>query len=152
MNDEDSKTILKALGGTRGLLDSGLPALVFLIVFTSTHKLNDAIYGALIISAVLALIRIVRKDTLQHALSGLLGVAVCAIFSRSTGKAQDFYLPGLIINVVCRVANAWARPWADYWRGYAMANQSAKKSRVHACRLDLGGAVRLPARRPISAL
>jgi hypothetical protein len=100
MNDEDSKTILKALGGTRGLLDSGLPALVFLIVFTSTHKLNDAIYGALIISAVLALIRIVRKDTLQHALSGLLGVAVCAIFSRSTGKAQDFYLPGLIINVV----------------------------------------------------
>jgi hypothetical protein len=161
MNDEDSKTILKALGGTRGLLDSGLPALVFLIVFTSTHKLNDAIYGALIISAVLALIRIVRKDTLQHALSGLLGVAVCAIFSRSTGKAQDFYLPGLIINVVygtlyavanCRVATAWARPWADYWRGYAMANQSAKKSRVHACRLDLGGAVRLPARRPISAL
>jgi hypothetical protein len=100
MNDEDSKTILNALGGTRGLLDSGLPALVFLIIFTSTHKLNDAIYGALIVSAVLALIRLIRKDTLQHALSGLLGVAICALFSRSTGKAQDFYLPGLIINVV----------------------------------------------------
>lgn len=100
MNEEDSKTILKALGGTRGLLDSGLPALIFLIVFTSTHKLNDAIYGALIVAAILALIRIVRKDTLQHALSGLIGVAVCAIFSRSTGRAQDFYLPGLIINVV----------------------------------------------------
>jgi hypothetical protein len=100
MNDEDSKTILNALGGTRGLLDSGLPALVFLIIFTPTHKLNDAIYGALIVSAVLTLIRLIRKDTLQHALSGLLGVAVCAIFSRSTGKAQDFYLPGLIINVV----------------------------------------------------
>jgi hypothetical protein len=100
MNEEDSKTILKALGGTRGLLDSGLPALIFLIVFTSTHKLNDAIYGALIVAAVLALIRIIRKDTLQHALSGLIGVAVAAIFSRSTGRAQDFYLPGLIINVV----------------------------------------------------
>jgi hypothetical protein len=100
MNDEDSKTILKALGGTRGLLDSGLPALTFLIVFTPTHKLNDAIYGALIVSSILTIIRLIRKDTLQHALTGLLGVAVSAIFSRSTGKAQDFYLPGLIINVV----------------------------------------------------
>lgn len=100
MNDDDSKTILNALGGTRGLLDSGLPALVFLIVFTSTHKLNDAIYAALIVSAILAIIRLARKDTLQHALSGLLGVAICAIFSRSTGRAQDFYLPGLIINLV----------------------------------------------------
>lgn len=100
MNGDDSKTILNALGGTRGLLDSGLPALVFLLVFTPTHKLNDAIYGALIVSAVLTIIRLTRKDTLQHALSGLLGVGICAIFSRSTGRAQDFYLPGLIINLV----------------------------------------------------
>jgi len=99
MNEDDSKAILNALGGTRGLLDSGLPALVFLIVFTPTHKLNDAIYGALIVSAILTVIRLVRKDTLQHALSGLLGVAICAVFSRSTGRAQDFYLPGLIINL-----------------------------------------------------
>ncbi len=100
MKDDDSKAILNALGGTRGLLDSGLPALVFLIVFTPTRKLNDAIYAALIVSAVLAIIRLARKDTLQHALSGLLGVAICAIFARSTGRAQDFYLPGLIINLV----------------------------------------------------
>ncbi|HUW78586.1 MAG TPA: DUF3159 domain-containing protein [Candidatus Nanopelagicaceae bacterium] len=108
MSNEDSKTILNALGGTRGLLDSGLPSLIFLIVFTSTHKLNDAIYGALIVAALLALIRLIRKDTLQHALSGLLGVAICAIFSRSTGRAQDFYLPGLIINVVYGTAYAVA--------------------------------------------
>ncbi len=96
--NEDSQAILKALGGTRGLLDSGLPALVFLVVFTPTHKLNDALYAALIVSAVLAIIRLARKDTLQHALSGLVGVAIAALFSRSTGRAQDFYLPGLIIN------------------------------------------------------
>lgn len=100
MSNEDSKAILTALGGKRGLLDSGLPALVFLLVFTPTHKLNAALYAALIVSAVLTIIRLVRKDTLQHALSGLFGVAICAIFARSTGRAQDFYLPGLIINVV----------------------------------------------------
>jgi len=98
MNNDDSQAILKALGGTRGLLDSGLPALVFLAVFTPTRRLNDALYAALIVSAVLAIIRLARKDTLQHALSGLVGVAIAALFSRSTGRAQDFYLPGLIIN------------------------------------------------------
>ncbi len=100
MNNEDPKTILNALGGKRGLLDSGLPALIFLVVFTVTHKLNGALVAALIVSAVLTIIRLVRKDTLQHALTGLFGVAISAFFARSTGRAQDFYLPGLIINLV----------------------------------------------------
>ena len=100
MNNEDPKTILNALGGKRGLLDSGLPALLFLIVFTVTHKLNGALVAALIVSAVLTIIRLIRKDTLQHALTGLFGVAISAFFARSTGRAQDFYLPGLIINLV----------------------------------------------------
>ena len=100
MNNEDPKTILNALGGKRGLLDSGLPALIFLIVFTVTHKLNGALIAALIVSSILTIIRLIRKDTLQHALTGLFGVAISAFFARSTGRAQDFYLPGLIINLV----------------------------------------------------
>ena len=100
MNNEDPKTILNALGGKRGLLDSGLPALIFLIVFTVTHKLNGSLIAALIVSAILTIIRLIRKDTLQHALTGLFGVAISAFFARSTGRAQDFYLPGLIINLV----------------------------------------------------
>ena len=100
MNNEDPKTILNALGGKRGLLDSGMPALIFLIVFTVTHKLNGSLVAALIVSAILTIIRLIRKDTLQHALTGLFGVAISAFFARSTGRAQDFYLPGLIINLV----------------------------------------------------
>ena len=100
MSIEDPKTILNALGGKRGLLDSGLPALIFLIVFTVTHKLNGSLIAALIVSAILTIIRLIRKDTLQHALTGLFGVAISAFFARSSGRAQDFYLPGLIINLV----------------------------------------------------
>ena len=108
MNNEDQKTILNALGGKRGLLDSGLPALIFLIVFTVTHKLNGSLIAALIVSAILTIIRLIRKDTLQHALTGLFGVAISAFFARSTGRAQDFYLPGLIINLVYGTAYAVA--------------------------------------------
>ena len=100
MSEEQKAQVLKAFGGKRGLIDGGLPALIFLVVFNFRDSLRDAIYAALAISAVLTLWRLIRRDTLQHALSGIFGVLVCAWFARNSGKAEDFYLPGLITNVV----------------------------------------------------
>jgi len=99
-HNEDKDKILSALGGKRGLIDSGLPALIFLAVFNLTNRdVNAAIYAAVSISIVLTAIRLVRRETIQHAFSGLIGVAVCAVFSKRSGNAADFYLPGLYINV-----------------------------------------------------
>lgn len=98
--DNDKTKIINALGGKRGILDSGLPSLVFLVAFNIAHDLRGALYAAVITSALLTLIRLVRRDTLQHVLSGFVGVAFCALLARKTGHAVDFYLPGLIINVV----------------------------------------------------
>jgi hypothetical protein len=99
-HNEDKDKILSALGGKRGLIDSGLPALIFLAVFNLTNRdVNAAIYAAISISIVLTAIRLVRRETIQHAFSGLIGVAICAVFSKRSGNAADFYLPGLYINV-----------------------------------------------------
>jgi len=99
-HNEDKDKILSALGGKRGLIDSSLPALIFLAVFNLTSRdVNAAIYAAVSISIVLTAIRLVRRETIQHAFSGLIGVAVCAVFSKRSGNAADFYLPGLYINV-----------------------------------------------------
>jgi len=97
---EDKAKILQALGGTRGLIDSGLPSLLFLVSFNITHSVNRSSIAALILSAVLTLMRLVKRETLQHAISGIVGIAICALLSRHTGKAADFYLPGLITNAV----------------------------------------------------
>lgn len=99
-HNEDKDKILSALGGKRGLIDSSLPALIFLAVFNLTSRdVNAAIYAAVSISIVLTAIRLVRRETIQHAFSGLIGVAICAVFSKRSGNAADFYLPGLYINV-----------------------------------------------------
>lgn len=98
--ESDKHKVINALGGKRGLLDSGLPSLVFLIAYNVNHDLRSALYAAVITSAVLTLIRLIRRDTLQHVLSGFVGVAFCALLARKTGHAVDFYLPGLIINLV----------------------------------------------------
>lgn len=98
--ESDKSKIINALGGTRGLLDSGLPSLIFLIAYNIGHGLKDAAIAAIIASAILTLIRLIRRDTLQHVISGFVGVAFCSLLARKTGHAVDFYLPGLIINVV----------------------------------------------------
>lgn len=98
-HNEDKDKVLNALGGTRGLIDSGLPALVFLIVFNISGKdVNAALYSAVALSIVLTLLRLLKRETVQHAFSGLIGVGICAFISKRTGNAADFYLPGLWIN------------------------------------------------------
>lgn len=107
MNDHSK--VIDALGGKRGIIDSGLPSLAFVIVFTITKKLDLSLFIAVAVALVAAIARLVKRDTIQHALSGLLGVLVCAWFSRSTGKAENFFLPGMIksgiYGVVYLVAN-----------------------------------------------
>ncbi len=96
----DQNKVIEALGGKKGLLDSGLPALVFLIAFNISHDLQKAATSAIVTALVLAILRLAKKDTLQHVISGLIGVVFCAFLARKTGSAVDYYLPGLIINVI----------------------------------------------------
>jgi hypothetical protein len=98
-HNEDKDKVLNALGGKRGLIDSGLPSLVFLVVFNISGKdVNAALYAAVALSIVLTLLRLLKRETIQHAFSGLIGVGICAVISKRTGNAADFYLPGLWIN------------------------------------------------------
>lgn len=98
-NNEDKEKVISALGGKRGLIDSSLPALLFLLVFNlSGRNINVAIYSALTLSIMLTTLRLVKRETVQHAFSGLIGVGICALFSKRSGNAADFYLPGLYIN------------------------------------------------------
>jgi len=93
------ESILAVFGGKRGLAETGLPSIVFIVVYTATTSLNPSLWSALAVAAVLTVVRLAQKDKLQHALSGLMGVAVCAAFAKYTGQAKNFYLPGVLLNV-----------------------------------------------------
>jgi hypothetical protein len=102
----DREKILAAIGGRKGLIDSGLPSLLFLISFNFTKEVRSSAYLALALSLILTIIRLARRETIQHSISGVLGVAICAWLSNRTGKAEDFYLPGLWTNVIYGIAYA----------------------------------------------
>ena len=95
---QERDRIVNALGGTRGLIDNGVPSIIFLILFNIKHELRSAIYAAVISSALLAIWRIVKRDTLQHAISGFIGILICAWFAKHGGQAKDYYIPSFIKN------------------------------------------------------
>ncbi len=99
-HEADKAKIVNALGGTKGLIDSGLPALIFLVAFNFNKDVTQSSYYALGLSLILTLIRLIKRETIQHAISGVIGVAVCAWLANRSGKAEDFYLPGLWTNAI----------------------------------------------------
>ena len=98
-HNEDRDKVINALGGKKGLIDSGVPAVVFLIAFNVTKEVNTAIVAALSLSMVLAIVRLIMKDTIQHSVSGVFGVLICAYFANRSGNATDFYIPKLLTNL-----------------------------------------------------
>jgi len=98
-HNQDKETVLKALGGKKGLIDSGLPAVVFLVTFNVRNDLREAIVAALGLSICLAIFRLAKKDTIQHSISGILGVLICAYFANRSGNTSDFYIPKLLTNL-----------------------------------------------------
>lgn len=97
---DDRAKVVSALGGKKGLIDSGLPSILFLIVFNFADDLRTALYAAVATSALLTIIRLMRKDTIQHVISGFIGVAFCAYLANRTGNATDFFLPKFLTNLV----------------------------------------------------
>jgi hypothetical protein len=90
----------RAIGGWRGLIDSGLPTVVFITVFAFDQTdLSRAVIAAVVVGAVIALWRVIRREPLKQVLTGFIGLLIAAGFSAWTGEASDFFLPGLLTNL-----------------------------------------------------
>jgi Protein of unknown function (DUF3159) len=86
--------LVESIGGWRGLVDSGLPVVVFVGV-NAAAGLSAAIWAAVGAGVLLFALRLVRKETVQQALSGFFGVLVAAFIANRTGEAKGFFLLGI---------------------------------------------------------
>ena len=78
--------LLEALGGPQGIADSSLPALAFVIAYTAGGSdLELAAWVAVGVGALMTVIRLARRETLQFALAGFAGVALSAFIADRTG-------------------------------------------------------------------
>jgi hypothetical protein len=91
--------LLDALGGPHGVADSSIPSLAFVIAYTvGGNDLGLAIWIALGVAALVAAIRLIRRDPVKFAVVGVAGVGLAAFVADRTGKAEDFFVPGLLLN------------------------------------------------------
>lgn len=90
--------LLAAAGGVRGIAESVLPGLVFLVVFTLTRDLTAALIGSVAVAVVFLVARLIQRTPLTQALAGIVGVALSAFLAMKTGKAENYYAVGFYTN------------------------------------------------------
>ena len=112
--------LLIRAGGVRGLVYTALPVTTFAVT-NSLTGLRPALLAW----------QLFRRESTRPAILGFAGIAVCAAFALITGRAKDFYLPGIwmylglalafTVSIVIRrplvgVGWAWMTGRDDTWR------------------------------------
>lgn len=97
-----AERLLAQAGGVSGLIYSSLPVLTFVIA-SSVSGLVPAIASALGTAALITLWRLIRRESLQPALSGFFGVAVCALIAFLVGQSKGYFLLGIVMSLVWAV-------------------------------------------------
>jgi hypothetical protein len=91
--------ILEQMGGLAGLIYSTLPVVVF-VPLSSLFGLMPAIYGALGVATLILVWRLVRRETLQPAFSGFMGVGISALIAYMVGESRGYFLLGIWSSLV----------------------------------------------------
>lgn len=94
----DRHLVLDQLGGWRGMLDATLPTVAF-IVANSVDGLRTGIWAALGAALLVFLLRLVRRESVQQAVSGLFAVGIAVAVAAASGQARDFFVLGILRNI-----------------------------------------------------
>lgn len=130
--------LLHTVGGWRGMLESVLPSLVFLVVYLLTQRLAPALWVAVAAALLAALLRLAQRGSLLQSLAGAAGVLLCAGFARFTGQAADYFVPGFWINglyllgALVSMAARW--PVIGLFYGFLRGEGTAWRSRPERLR------------------
>jgi Protein of unknown function (DUF3159) len=99
--------LLDALGGPLGMAESVLPSAAFVVAYTASgQETRPAVIVAVAVGVVFAVARVFRGQTPQFAIAGLAGLALSAYVVSKTGRAEDFFVPGLLANAGYALAYA----------------------------------------------
>jgi hypothetical protein len=83
----------------RGLVESGLPSVVFVVAF---RVLGTRPAAALAMAVAIGMVieRRVRRQRVNEALSGIFGVVLAVALAGGTGQAKNYFLPEVVLGLV----------------------------------------------------
>lgn len=98
------RAVLDALGGVRGIVETFLPPFLFLTIFALTDQVLLSAAAPALAGVVALVVRVLQRQRALPALTGLAGIVVCGATALLTGRAEDYFLPGLLTNVAWLLA------------------------------------------------
>src|SRR4051812_13196989 len=98
----DRHLVLEQLGGWRGMIDATLPTVAF-IVANALGGLWVGIWTALGVAVLVFVLRIIRRESIQQGISGLIGVGIAVAIAAVSGQARDFFVLGILRNAAIGV-------------------------------------------------
>ncbi len=87
-----------AMGGWRGMLESVLPSLAFLMIYTVWRDLVLALAISVGLAAVFTIVRLATKSSPSAAIGGLIATVAAAALALWTGRAEDNFVWGFVTN------------------------------------------------------
>lgn len=91
--------VWSAIGGWRGILESILPSLAFVVLFTlKPEPLALALGVSVGLAAIFTAIRLIQKSPPAAAIGGLVAAAGAAALALFTGKAENNFVLGFFTN------------------------------------------------------
>ncbi|MGO1054270.1 DUF3159 domain-containing protein [Crossiella sp. CA198] len=96
---EPMPTMWEQMGGLVGFISASVPVAVFVFVNWAT-SMWPAIWSALGVAVAIGLWRLIRKEKLMPAVSGVLGVGIAAFIAYRVGEAKGFFLYGIWVSLI----------------------------------------------------
>jgi uncharacterized protein DUF3159 len=98
-----SEQVSQQLGGVRGMVESSIPVIAFVLV-NIVWSLKPALIVAVVTALLIAGYRLSRRQSVRHAINGMVGIGIGALIAWKTGSPKDFYLPGILLSLGYGVA------------------------------------------------
>ena len=99
-SDGRNFSVIDSIGGVRGVIESMLPGLLFVICFVVTRNVQTTVIVAAVIAVLQVVVRLIQRQSLMGAISGLVSIAICLIWVWTSHQARDYYMMGFITNAV----------------------------------------------------
>ena len=96
--DADDFSVIDAIGGPRGVVESMLPGVVFVVMFVITSDLHLTIGVSAALAVLQVIVRLCQRQSVMGAVSGLLAVGICLIWAWNSHEARNYYMFGFLTN------------------------------------------------------
>lgn len=122
------QAVLEQMGGVSGLIYSSLPVVVFVPV-SSAFGLMPAIFAALGVATLILIWRLIRRESVQPAVSGFFAVGISALIAYRMGESKGYFLLGIWMSlfwaVIFAVSVVIRRPVVGYIWGWVNSHDRA---------------------------